>query len=185
MAKLHIKLKDFNIKEDDKERKLFNLMNGSPENRYTFDIAFLFYFFHKFLYNLNPKHLHDEAGNYIGVPDDPTRQEIYIGYLCAGLYKTDEDSLCFMSPKNLRTLQYYEDIDFKKLILRGYDMAAELEFNCEELFKKGLQINDYSQSQCLFENETKNSFLRKDKNPDYLKAHHKDYETVFKDCFKK
>jgi hypothetical protein len=98
------------------------------------------------------------------------QNETYMALWCAGVYDYDQKA---PSIKQVRKHEYYSDIDFMKLLLRGYNLVDELKFDINEMFKSYSQADE----QRLFENETGYTFLRRndpkilnEKNPKILKV---------------
>ncbi len=96
------------------------------------------------------------------------QNEAYMALWCAGIYDTE---LSAPTITQVRQHEYYTEIDFMKLLLRGYDLRKELDLDINEMLKQ------YSEAdgQRLFGTETKYTFLRKndpkilnDEDPDIL-----------------
>jgi hypothetical protein len=96
------------------------------------------------------------------------QNETYVALWCTGFY--DQNNFA-PSIREVRNHEFYSDIDFMKLLLRGYDLVEELKLDLEEMFKQYSEADE----QHLFQDETRYTFLRKndpdvifDKNPDIL-----------------
>ncbi len=81
-------------------------------------------------------------------------KETYIALWCAGVY----DKEC-KAPTitQVRKHEYYSDIDFTRLLIRGYDLVTILELDINKMFKRYCKIDGNR----LFGKETKNVFIRK------------------------
>ncbi len=88
------------------------------------------------------------------ITDYSQQKETYIALWCAGFY--DQNNFA-PSITEVRKHEYYSDIDFMKLLLRGYDLVKELNLNVNEMFK---QYSEADQKR-VFKNETRYTFLRK------------------------
>jgi hypothetical protein len=82
------------------------------------------------------------------------QNEIYIALWCAGFY--DQNNYA-PSITEVRKHEFYSDIDFMKLLLRGYDLKNELGLDLNRMFKGYYKDN----GERLFANDTKYTFLRK------------------------
>jgi hypothetical protein len=143
--------------------KDFYQKKNTPDRIFDVDVFAIYYLFHFIAYQVL-------YGRNLDVTQYEQHNETYIALWCAGAY----DNEC-RAPTitQVRKHEFYSDIDFMKLLLRGYNLVDELKFDINEMFKQYSEADE----QRLFGNETRYMFLRRndpkilnEKNPKILQT---------------
>lgn len=112
--------------------------------------------------------------------------EEYISLWCAGLVpEVDDEEINLKeipTAKKLRQFEYFDFINFKKLLLKEYNLETELELNLPKMFQTYLDVSN-STKKLSHSNLTRNMFKRNE-NEDYLKHLHGPYSRLFIDLEK-
>jgi serine/threonine protein kinase len=108
-------------------------------------------------------------------------------FFCAGLKEDDLLNVYqFPKMKQLRKNKYYNEIDFRKLFLREYDLEKILEIDCEKMFESYSRFDykiakhEADKYKYVFPADTKYSYLRKN-DPNYINQNYEDFGSSFKD----
>ena len=124
-----------------------------PERLYEFDIFGLVYFFEPFY----KQHVHFMKKPLLTYYDG---REAYLAILCGGITGQKVPTAT-----ELRLYcDFYDDVDFMRLLARQYDLENELQLNIKDMFEKYKKLS----GQTVFQNYSKYGYLRVD-DPNILK----------------
>ena len=108
-------------------------------------------------------------------------------FCCAGLKEEDfENVYLYPTMKQLREGKYFNEIDFKKLLSRGYNLEMELEIDCQKMFENYSKIQHklekftHVKYNRVFPFDTKYSFCKKN-DLNYIRENYAEYSSSFRD----